>query len=88
MENNIYSNIDFSVINIIKKIQESSFWRYTGGLLFTCTGHSVNIYQINPDQKGFTETGFFSIGSFAKDQATEEEFNNGVDGYIDQLMEV
>ena len=81
-------NIDFSTIELIKQLEEATFWRYEGGMVFSCNGHSVNIYSIDPDQKGFNEIGFFSIGSFAKDQATEKEFSEGVQDYINQLMEV
>ena len=81
-------NIDYSTIELIKQLEEADHWTFKGGLIFSCNGHGVNIYQIDPDQSGFNEVGFYNTGSFAKDSATEEEFNTSVRNHIDQLMEV
>ena len=84
----IYINeIDYSTIELIKQLEQSDYWSYNGGLIFVCNSHSVNVYSINPDQDGFSEIGFYSIGDFAKDSATENEFNTSVRNYINDLME-
>ena len=68
------------------RINKADYWTTKNNLIFCCNGHSVNIYRLDKNNN-YTEVDFISIGDFAKDSATKEEFNNSVNDYINYMEE-
>jgi len=82
------NNRKITTLELLEKLDGSDYWRHESGMVFNCNGHSVNVYQVNPDGSSWNEIDFFTVGSFKYDTAELKDYKSGIESYLKQLQEV
>lgn len=78
--------------DLLERLDEADYWKFNTqpgqwgiNQLFICNGHGVNVYseRLNYDDRELMdEVDFFNVGSFKKNNATVEEFKDGIKDYL------
>ena len=82
------NNLEITTLELLEKLDNSTYWTHRSGMIFNCNGHSINVYQVNPDGSTWNEVDFFTVGSFKYDAADIKDYKAGIESYIKQLKGV